>query len=85
MIPLFTDTREVTCGEGVETRHVFCHHDDGIYVPDHMCDVVAAMPRRQQRCHVPCPVDCQLSHWSVWSNCSQICGDGQYREPCRNF
>ena len=23
-----------------------------------------------------CPVDCKISHWSAWSDCSQSCGTG---------
>ncbi|KAF2985053.1 hypothetical protein EK904_012652, partial [Melospiza melodia maxima] len=28
------------------------------------------------RCVVPCAVDCQLSPWSAWSQCSHTCGAG---------
>lgn len=30
-------------------------------------------------CTVECPVNCQLSEWSSWSECSQTCGlEGEF-------
>lgn len=30
----------------------------------------------EERCVVPCPLDCRLSEWSTWSSCSAPCGGG---------
>ncbi|BFZ22563.1 hypothetical protein BsWGS_25602 [Bradybaena similaris] len=36
---------------------------------------------QQENCTVPCPVDCQTTLWSPWSECSSSCGAGlQQRE-----
>ena len=33
---------------------------------------------REQRCHTQaCAVDCEVSHWSAWSQCSRACEGGE--------
>ncbi|XP_022099508.1 thrombospondin type-1 domain-containing protein 7A-like [Acanthaster planci] len=72
------------CGPGTMHRSVLCRRSDGVFVPDHFCQVSAAKPGTQQSCDVPCPVDCIVSEWIDWSPCTQACGQG-IRTRLRNI
>src|SRR5579872_3988488 len=64
----------VSCGGGQETRTVTCVLN-GQPVSSSLCD--PAVPVSIQSCNTQaCPVDCQLSDWSVWGPCSTTCGGG---------
>uniref|UniRef100_A0A8C3TQM7 Thrombospondin type 1 domain containing 7B n=1 Tax=Catharus ustulatus TaxID=91951 RepID=A0A8C3TQM7_CATUS len=68
-----------TCGHGERRRLLSCQRSDGATVSMQLCQQLhleKPVPT-SSRCVVGCAVDCQLSPWSAWSQCSHSCGTGQ--------
>ncbi|XP_059826219.1 thrombospondin type-1 domain-containing protein 7B isoform X2 [Hypanus sabinus] len=76
------------CGDGFKVRNVSCNVHDGTLsesakvVENEKCGNEAAGINNIERglkipCSVPCPGDCHLTEWSLWSSCQLICLDGK--------
>ncbi|XP_053568516.1 LOW QUALITY PROTEIN: thrombospondin type-1 domain-containing protein 7B [Bombina bombina] len=71
-------SEKALCGEGIKTRLLVCIRSDGKPVEIFFCEQMELKKPTKMRIHclVECPVNCQLSAWSSWSQCSQTCGAG---------
>ncbi|XP_072198495.1 thrombospondin type-1 domain-containing protein 7B [Excalfactoria chinensis] len=67
-----------TCGRGVRKRLLSCVRSDGETVSARHCEQrrLEKPAETSSECVVQCLVDCRLSAWSAWSQCSQTCGSG---------
>nr|XP_015213731.1 PREDICTED: thrombospondin type-1 domain-containing protein 7B isoform X1 [Lepisosteus oculatus]XP_015213732.1 PREDICTED: thrombospondin type-1 domain-containing protein 7B isoform X1 [Lepisosteus oculatus] len=76
------------CGEGVRERNLTCVVHRGSlsdlssaeHVEEEKCEgrpVTVSGQGLQVPCSVPCPGDCHLTEWSLWSSCQLTCLDGR--------
>ena len=63
------------CGKGLQTRKVHCKDAGGSTVPDWRCSKLQSVSKRRS-CSVPCPRDCEVSGWTEWSRCPDLCQAG---------
>ena len=61
-----------TCGEGTQTRNIFCTNASGGRIDFDRCSSLP-LPDRTASCYKPCSNDCVLSDWSHWTKCSATC------------
>ena len=63
------------CGQGLQTRKVYCEDGGGSVVPDWRCSKLASVIKRRS-CSVRCPRHCEVSDWTDWSRCPDLCQAG---------
>ncbi|XP_019378020.1 PREDICTED: thrombospondin type-1 domain-containing protein 7B [Gavialis gangeticus] len=71
-------SENATCGQGIRSHLLSCVRSDGKTVHINYCDQLhLEKPIKMTiQCLVDCIVNCQLSKWSSWSQCSHTCGVG---------
>ena len=64
------------CGQGLQTRKVYCEDGGGSVVPDWRCTALLSAVTKRRSCSVPCPRHCEVSDWTDWSRCPDLCQAG---------
>ncbi|KAL1139411.1 hypothetical protein AAG570_006395 [Ranatra chinensis] len=62
------------CGTGTRYRAIGCFDEKEQMVDPSLCGGSNGL--QEEPCLVPCPVDCGITEWSSWSECSAPCGPG---------
>uniref|UniRef100_A0AAY4ECW1 Thrombospondin type-1 domain-containing protein 7A n=1 Tax=Denticeps clupeoides TaxID=299321 RepID=A0AAY4ECW1_9TELE len=65
------------CGQGTRTRFLDCIRSDGKVVDSGLCEELDLEKqwRLTMSCAVDCPINCIVSAWTPWTECSQTCGN----------
>ncbi|XP_053409281.1 thrombospondin type-1 domain-containing protein 7A-like isoform X2 [Mercenaria mercenaria] len=72
------------CGPGQRYKVLACQNEIGEVEAANKCSL---KPYEEETCLIPCPVDCVMSDWSLWTDCSTSCGTGtqmRYRHIKQN-
>ncbi|KAL1440521.1 hypothetical protein MTO96_009377 [Rhipicephalus appendiculatus] len=69
------------CNGGTRQRNVTCIRiKDWTPVSSDLCSLLPR-PSLQEECRVPCPVDCEVSHWSSWGQCLPLIRGSPFPAP----